>query len=74
MTANATGKTVVAGPDEATVLGNVAVQLIAAGEIADVAEARRVVEQSTGLKRYEPQDTQLWQTHFETYQNIMEGR
>ena len=51
MTANATGKTVVAGPDEATVLGNVAVQLIAAGEIADVAEARRVVEQSTGLKK-----------------------
>ncbi len=72
MTANITGKTVIAGPDEATVMGNVAVQLIAAGEIADIKAARKVVENSTELKTYLPQDTELWRTHFEAFCKIIE--
>src|SRR5690606_30644202 len=40
LTANATGLPVVAGPIEATVMGNALVQLITLGEIADLAQAR----------------------------------
>ncbi len=51
-TANATGKPVLAGPVEATVLGNVLVQAIAAGRFADLAEARRHVAAQLGLREY----------------------
>ena len=39
MTANATGLPVIAGPIEATVIGNALVQLITLGEIADLDQA-----------------------------------
>ncbi|MEG0594193.1 MAG: rhamnulokinase family protein [Christensenella sp.] len=73
MTANATGKRVVAGPDEATVLGNIAVQLIAAGEIKDIKEARRVIASSTELKTYEPQDREQWKAQYEKFKSIIES-
>ncbi len=43
MTAETTGMNVVPGPTEATALGNVAVQLIAEGELKDIAQARSVI-------------------------------
>ncbi|MBQ1552405.1 MAG: rhamnulokinase, partial [Clostridia bacterium] len=43
MTAETTGMNVVPGPIEATALGNVAVQLIAEGELKDIAQARSVI-------------------------------
>jgi rhamnulokinase len=60
LTANATGRLVVAGPAEATVLGNALVQLIAIGELNDLQEARRLVATSDHLKHFEPQETSLW--------------
>ena len=54
LAANVTGKTVVAGPIEATALGNVLVQAIAAGEIGSLSEAREVVRQSCEPETYEP--------------------
>jgi rhamnulokinase/L-fuculokinase len=68
MTANATGRPVVAGPIEATVIGNALVQLIALGELKDLNEARQVVIQSEGLKRYEPHDTSVWEEAYQRYQ------
>lgn len=53
-TADASHKTVVAGPVEATALGNIAMQLIAAGEIADVREARQIIRNSFDVKEYAP--------------------
>lgn len=41
--AKATGKTVYAGPTEATAIGNIMAQMIAAGELQDLAEARKCV-------------------------------
>ena len=54
LTAGATGLPVRAGPVEATAIGNVAVQAIAAGELADVAEARALVARSFPLREHEP--------------------
>ncbi|MBQ8588389.1 MAG: rhamnulokinase [Clostridia bacterium] len=57
MTADATGVPVIAGPIEATAAGNVAVQLIAAGEIKDLDEARKIIADSFDVIRYEPKDS-----------------
>ena len=60
LTADATGIPVVAGPAEATVLGNLAVQMIAAGELSSVAEARRLIAADPALTVYEPQRDERW--------------
>ncbi len=54
MTADACGIPVCAGPEEATAMGNIAMQAIAAGEIADLRQAREVIANSTELKHYDP--------------------
>lgn len=55
LTANATGTTVIAGPVEATALGNVLVQARAAGVVAGgLAELRALVAAGTQPERYEP--------------------
>ena len=63
-TASATGKTVTAGPIEATALGNIAVQLIAKGAISDMSEARTMLGE---LKYYEPENTAEWDKKYEEY-------
>ena len=54
LTANATGRTVVAGPTEATAIGNAMCSLIAMGEIKDVAEARAIVRRGAEVKEFLP--------------------
>lgn len=54
-TANALGRPVVAGPIEATALGNLLMQSLACGKIASIAEGRRAIAQSLALRRFEPQ-------------------
>lgn len=73
LTANATGITVVAGPAEATAMGNVCVQLIALGEFEDLRAARNAVKNSVEPKIYYPQDTDKWDLAFERYKKITEG-
>jgi len=57
-TATATGLPVRAGPVEATVIGNVVVQAIAAGRFESLAEARKYVGEQERLKTYEPVPSQ----------------
>jgi rhamnulokinase len=59
-TAEATGLPVLAGPEEATVLGNLLVQAIALGEIESIEDARRVVGASYGPTVYEPHAPAEW--------------
>ncbi len=54
LTANETGKTVIAGPIEATSAGNLVVQMIAAGGIPSLAIARRIIANSSELVRFDP--------------------
>ncbi|MFF2446632.1 rhamnulokinase family protein [Neobacillus sp. NPDC058068] len=60
-TANATNRTVVAGPIEASAIGNSLSQWIALGEIKNLKEGREIVERSFPLKTYEPQNQSDWQ-------------
>jgi len=69
-TANATGSRVVAGPIEATALGNIAVQLIGQGAIKNLHEARQVIAASTSLKYYEPVETDDWNLALIRYRQL----
>ena len=59
-TANACGLTVLAGPVEATVIGNVLVQAVAAGRFASLKEARREVARNLELRSFHPQEAARW--------------
>jgi len=50
LVADATGRTVIAGPSEATAIGNVLIQAIGAGELGGLEEARGVVRRSFGVE------------------------
>ena len=69
-TANACGKKVIAGPVEATAMGNICLQLIADGQIKDIGEAGKVVAASENLKIYEPEDKAVWDEKYEKYLKI----
>ena len=61
MTADACGIPVAAGPEEATAIGNLMMQAIAVGEVADLKQARQIIAASFDLKKYEPTaDRAVW--------------
>jgi rhamnulokinase len=60
MAADACGRPVLAGPIEATAIGNVLMQAIAAGDVAGVAEARGLVRKSFDMVEYAPQEDDRW--------------
>jgi rhamnulokinase len=59
-TADATGLPVIAGPAEAAEIGNLAVQALAIGELASIAEARELVGRSFKTQTYEPRARAPW--------------
>jgi rhamnulokinase len=69
-TAEATGLPVLAGPEEATLLGNLLVQAMALGEIASLAEARDVVRASFAPTTYEPVRSADWQEARERFARL----
>jgi rhamnulokinase len=60
-TANASNRPVVAGPVEATVLGNLLVQARSHGEIRSLSDIRSVVRASSEVTQYEPTQASAWQ-------------
>lgn len=60
LTADATGRVVVAGPAEATAIGNLLVQMLAQGRAGTLSDLRAIVARSIAPKRYEPQSTERW--------------
>ena len=71
MTANATGIPVVAGPIEASVIGNAVVQLIALGDLKDIEEARQLISEMQVTHVYEPEDTAVWLEAYTRFQDIV---
>jgi len=71
-TADATGRRVLAGPAEATALGNVAVQIVATGEASSLQEVRAIVDRSFPTEVFEPLDTDKWQRHAERFEQYCE--
>ena len=55
LTADVTGLPVIAGPAEATVMGNLIIQMISAGWIANLEEGRKLISESTERKEFQPQ-------------------
>jgi len=68
-TADATGRTVVAGPVEATAIGNVLVQALALGEIGSLAEGRALVARSFDAQTFQPAPAAMaaWDAAYERY-------
>jgi rhamnulokinase len=60
MIADATGRTVIAGPVEATAIGNLLVQLLGRDGSVDLRQVRAIVRDSFEPARYEPRDAARW--------------
>jgi len=70
LTADACGKTVIAGPAEATAAGNLLVQAMALGDIASLADLRRIVRDSFELKRYAPHNPAPWDSAYAKFREL----
>ncbi|MBP3441526.1 MAG: rhamnulokinase [Clostridia bacterium] len=71
LTANSCNRTVKAGPIEATVMGNVAVQLMSADAVSGISEARKIVANSSELKVYEPAEVDKWEDAYKDFIKIV---
>lgn len=71
-TADATGRRVLAGPVEATAIGNIAVQMLATGVVSSLKEARDIVERSFPVEMFEPMNCSRWDREAERFQQYCE--
>lgn len=69
-TANATGRTVFAGPEEASSIGNIMMQAVGDGMISSLAEVRHIIKSSFDVKEYFPHDSQRWQAGYNRFRNL----
>ena len=74
LTADASSREVVAGPVEATALGNIAVQMLATGHVATLADARAIIDRSFPAGRFHPIDTDRWERHYRRFRDVLEHR
>ncbi len=74
MTADASNCPVVAGPTEATAIGNAITQLIALGELSSIDEGRQLVRTSFPLVTYQPGLTEPWLAAQERFHDLLEQR
>ena len=73
MTAASTGVKIVAGPIEATAMGNAAVQLMTTGEIADLKAARAIIRNSFDTIEYTPENHEDWEAAYGKFKKVIEG-
>jgi len=69
-TADAIGLPVIAGPVEATAIGNIMVQALTLGYFSSHAEMRQTIGQSFKLQRYEPHQTEKWDSAYERFKGL----
>jgi len=70
-TADAVGLPVIAGPDEATAIGNIMVQAVGAGIIEDLTVALPFIRQAFKIKKYVPQNAGLWEEAYRRFRGIV---
>ena len=63
--ANACGRKVIAGPDEATAIGNITVQLIAIGAASSLDEAKNIMASASTMREYLPQNHEEWDAKYQ---------
>ncbi len=71
MTANSTKLRVVAGPSEATTIGNVMIQARAAGLVGSKEEMRALIADSITTEEYLPKDSEIWDAAYEKFKKII---
>lgn len=71
MTSDAICRPVIAGPSEATAIGNLMVQVKASGEVSDMDQMRQVIRDSFDVESYHPKNTDIWAEQFDRYQRII---
>ena len=71
-TADAAGKRVLAGPAEATALGNIAMQILATAEASSLGEVRAIIDRSFPTEVFEPLETDKWEQQTERFEQYCE--
>lgn len=70
-TAEATGLTVYAGPDEATSAGNILVQALATSQVKDIQDIRKTIINSFEIKEFQPENPELWNKRYSDFLRIL---
>ncbi len=70
LTADAIGRPVVAGPFEATAVGNLLMQLLATGAVGSLAEGRALVRRSFDTETYSPEDAAAWDEAYARFRSL----
>ncbi len=70
MIADAANRPVIAGPIEATAIGNILMQMLALGHISSLAEGREIVANSFPLTRYQPAAADAWEIAYQRFLSI----
>src|ERR1051325_620937 len=73
MAADATNRRVVAGPVEATAIGNLVVQAIACGAIGSLAQAREIIRASFEVQEYRPKQVAAWDETYSRFEQLVKG-
>lgn len=68
--ADATGRPIVAGPFEATAIGNILMQALATGHIASLDQGREIVRRSFDVSAYDPQNAAQWDEPYARYLRV----
>jgi rhamnulokinase len=71
LSANACQMTVVAGPTEATAVGNILIQAIAMGQLSSLEDVRRVVRRSFPVTNYDCKEESTWRDAYERFQGLI---
>jgi rhamnulokinase len=71
MAADACNRHVVAGPVEATAIGNLMMQAVSAGEIGSIAAARQIIRHSFDVLEYQPQRPEMWNYAYERFVKLV---
>lgn len=67
LTSNALGIEVVAGPSEATAIGNIMIQAMSSGIVSDIKSMRTLIKDSIDTVAYQPEDGELWGKAYDKY-------
>jgi rhamnulokinase len=71
LTADATGIPVFAGPTEATAIGNILMQIKAAGIVDNLSEARNIVRNSFEVSSYQPNPGVDWDSAYKKFTELV---
>jgi rhamnulokinase len=71
MAADACNRRVIAGPVEATAIGNLMMQTIAAGEVGSISQAREIIRRSFSVETYEPRNPTDWDLAYSRFTSLL---